>query len=130
MKHVIPSLSIVTSCTPPTNTTFMVIHYIKVKMKIVIYCNNYAVTELDQKVHHLIMGGYRLSTSKVYKSIQEGFILYLLPTQSITITTDRTINIKIHSIHGTKCSRSFNVYLAAIRALHISNYLPPPLVTP
>ncbi len=88
-------------------------------MKIIIYCNNYAVTELDQKVHHLIMGGYRLSTSKVYKSIQQGFISFcnqhnLSPLPLTEQLILRYIAFKAPSV-GT---RSFNVYLAANRALH------------
>ncbi len=69
------------------------------------------------------MGGYRLSTSKVYKSIQQGFISFcnqhnLSPLPLTEQLILRYIAFKAPSVG----SRSFNVYLAAIRALHT----PPP----
>ncbi len=101
-------------------------------MTLIIYCNNYAVTELDQRVHNLIMGGYRLSTSQVYKFIQQGFISFCYQNNlSPLLLTEQLILWYIAFEAPTVGSRSCNVYLAAIKDLHICNYLPStPPITP
>ncbi len=53
-------------------------------------------------------------------------IIYYLPLPLTEQLILRYIAFKAPTVG----SRSFNVYLAAIRALHICNYLLSPLVTP
>jgi len=83
--------------------------------------------ELDSKVHHLILSGHRLSTTTVYNSIQKGYFAFCQSYQLTPLPLSESLFLRFIAYKApTVGYNSFNVYLAALRALHTCNYLPPP----
>ena len=85
---------------------------------------------LDRKLHGILQGGYRPSTARTYSSVQSRFWkfctlyhLQALPASELTI-------LRFIAHITPKVNRnSLQVYLAAIRALHVINGFQTPSIT-
>jgi hypothetical protein len=89
------------------------------------------IAELDGRVNQLILSGHRLSTTKVYNSIQLGFFRFCDMYQLAQLPLTELLMLRFIAFKApTVGYSSFKVYLAALQALqalHMCNYLPPPL---
>ncbi len=90
------------------------------------------LTGLDRKLHGILQAGYRPSTAKTYSSVQSRYwkfcslySLQALPASELTIL--RFIAHLTPKVNHN----SLQVYLAAVRALHVLNgFQAPPITTP
>ena len=79
-------------------------------------------------MHHLILSGHRLSTTTVYNSIQRGYFTFCHQYQLTPLPLSELLILRFIAYKApTVGYSSFNVYLAALRALHSCNYLPTPI---
>ena len=90
------------------------------------------VTGIDLRLRTILRDGYRPSTSRTYASIQTRFLnfctLYNLDAMP---ATELTILRFMTYLTPRVSANSMQVYLAAIRALHVLNgFQPPPITTP
>ena len=87
----------------------------------------FAFAGLDAQVMDMVRSGHRPSTVRTYSSVQQRYYKFC-GAYSLQPLPATEINILrfIAYISSTVSYNSMQVYLAAIRALHIYNAMPPP----
>ncbi len=96
------------------------------------YVSFFLITGIDLKLRSILRNGYRPSTSRTYASIQTRFIKFctLFHLDPLPATELSILRFMAHLTPGVSAS-SMQVYLAAIRSMHVVNGFPaPPITTP
>ncbi len=86
--------------------------------------------ELDARVKHGLLTAHRTSTTRTYSSVQQRFLVFcgnhnLTPLPASELTILRFVAFLSSHLSPS----SLPVYLSAIRALHILNFLDPPNIS-
>ena len=88
------------------------------------------IAGLDARVEELISKGHRPSTARTYASIQHRYLRFCntYQIQPLPASELHILRFIAHISHNVSYN-SMQVYLSAIRALHVINFLPPPPLT-
>lgn len=93
---------------------------------------NICISGLELKSQQMIVSGYRCSTQRTYNSVQNSYIKFCHDCGLIAVPADeRTILLYLAHLSSTVSGHSVNVYLAAVKSLHVLHGIPePPVDTP
>ena len=87
----------------------------------------FAIAGLDAQVSEMVRSGHRPSTVRTYTSVQQRYLKFCSIHQIVPLpATEINILRFIAYISSTVSYNSMQVYLSAIRALHVYNAFPPP----
>ncbi len=91
------------------------------------------ISDLDRQAGYLVVQGLRPNTNRIYSSAQKSYIYFCEQYKLVVLpANEQTLLWFIAHVHskGVK-SNSMQVYLSAVRSLHLLNGMePPPICSP